>query len=210
MGLKCDRGGVLASKSSGAPVNVCSHGRWSPTSRDFGARSSSVFSTKRPTSSLPLSLSLHPPGRNHHHLPGPPPTLSSPPACNTTLLSPGCALINRASTAPPNWFVISDPSVSVLTTVLCSAALCARGLQQKSERNIKAAEKDKDREWEGGRKGYRQADRERNTPLSSSTPPDLVHLDGRDTSSCVSADRDPEHAASGSLHSQLYFSPLLC
>ncbi|KAJ4944240.1 hypothetical protein JOQ06_012785, partial [Pogonophryne albipinna] len=41
----------------------------------------------------------------------------------------GLRSINRASTAPPNWFVISDPSLSMLTTVLCSAALCACELQ---------------------------------------------------------------------------------
>lgn len=103
-------------------------------------------------------LSLHPQGKNHHPLPSPPPILCSPPACNATLFSPGCALINRAFTAPPNWFVISDPSLCVDHGPVLRCALRPWTSAEVSK-NAKTAEKDKKRE--GGRKGYRQTDRER-------------------------------------------------
>lgn len=75
---------------------VFSHGRWSPRSRDLGAKSSSVFSTRYPTSSLPLSLCI-PQAGIIAPLSGPPPTIGSPPACNA-LFSPGCA---RSTEHPP-------------------------------------------------------------------------------------------------------------
>lgn len=77
-------------------------------------------------------------------------------------------------------------------------------------KNIKAPGKIKRANGREGGRGYRQTDRDRDTPLSSSTTPlDLEHLAGRDTSSCVSADRDTKHASICLLHPQLYSETLL-
>lgn len=78
----------------GSPC-VFSHGRWSPRSRDLGARSSSMFSTRHPIPFLPLSPCVSASPRQKSP---PPPHPGSPPACNTTLLSPGCA---RSTEHPP-------------------------------------------------------------------------------------------------------------
>lgn len=114
----------------GSPC-VFSHGRWSPRSRDLGARSSSMFSTRHPIPFLPLSPCVSASPRQKS--PPPPPRLPARLQHNAPLA--GLRSINRASTAPSNWFVISDPhptapptSLSVLTTVLCSAAFCVCGL----------------------------------------------------------------------------------
>lgn len=76
---QCGSDGVYGNRPSrgkfGSPC-VFPHGRWSPRSRDLGARSSSMFSTRHPIPFLPLSLCLCIPQAGIN----PPPPLFYPPS----------------------------------------------------------------------------------------------------------------------------------
>lgn len=95
-------------------LRLFSHGRWSPSSRDLGACSSSMFSTRHPIPFLPLSpcVSASPclgeAGINTT-LPPPPTHPRLPARLQRKAPFAGLRSINRASTAPSNWFVISKP-----------------------------------------------------------------------------------------------------
>ncbi|CAJ1052197.1 hypothetical protein L3Q82_019796 [Xyrichtys novacula] len=123
-----------------------------------------MFSIRHPHSISPSFLSPHPPGRNHH----PPPQPFSHPRLPARLQRnaplAGLRSINRASTAPPNWFVISDPSLSLFLSLFLSLSIslsvdhgallrCAPCLWTSAEvsKNIEAVDTDKERRERAGR-----------------------------------------------------------
>lgn len=144
-------------------------GRWSSTSKDLGARSSSVFSTRQtkpPTLYLPLFPSCIPqagiitfsPKTTTHPLTCPP-LLASLPACEVALLSPGLRSDRPNIRLAPKlvchfWPPLPSSSLALLLSLPQHGPLlrCACGLQLKSVKNIR-------RETGEGRRKDRNTDR---------------------------------------------------